>query len=126
MAEGKKNIAPVKLELLIIIVENGKGAFYGDLVQSLGCNFQFACHAKGTADSAMLRRLGLADYDQTAVFCVVQADKLDEITEALESRFRTIRGGKGIAFAVPFSSLIGKTVYGFLAGDERVTEGQNG
>ena len=31
-----------------------------------------------------------------------------------------------VSFAVPFSSLIGKTVYGFLAGDERVTEGQNG
>ena len=125
MAEESKNVAPVKLELLIIIVENGKGTFYGDLVQSLGCYFQFACHVQGTADSAMLRRLGLSDYEQTAVFCVVQEDKLDEITEALESRFRTIRGGKGIAFAVPFSSLIGKTVYGFLAGDERITEGQN-
>ena len=33
----------------------------------------------------------------------------------LEDKFDTIKNGKGIAFTVPFSSVIGTLIYGFLS-----------
>jgi hypothetical protein len=39
----------------------------------------------------------------------------DQIMKVLEEKFRTIRNGKGIAFAVPLSSVIGVNMYRFLS-----------
>ena len=117
------NVSPSRLELLITICEKGKAGFYADLIQSFGCNIQFTSSAMGTADTAILRMLGLSQYEQSAIFSIVREDKTDEIMETLESKFRSIKGGKGIAMTVPFSSVIGKTVFGFLSNDRR-TEGE--
>ena len=96
MAGNKKELAPVKLELIICIVDKSKVLFYTDLLQTCGSSLQVATGAKGTADTSIL------DMD------------------LLENRFRNIRNGKGIAIAVPLTSTIGTLVYGFLTGDERM------
>ena len=48
---------------------------------------------------------------------VFYEDALDDLLYTLEEKFRQIKGGKGIAVSVPFSSVIGTAVYGFLAND---------
>ena len=40
---------------------------------------------------------------------------MDTIMNCLEDKFATIRIGKGIAFAVPLSSVIGVNLYRFLS-----------
>jgi hypothetical protein len=40
---------------------------------------------------------------------------VDAVLNCLEDKFRTIRNGKGIAFAVPLSSVIGVNLYQFLS-----------
>jgi nitrogen regulatory protein PII len=49
------------------------------------------------------------------ILSVVREDKIDEIMNTLEDKFATIRNGKGIAFAVPLSSVIGVNMYRFLS-----------
>ncbi len=106
--------APIKLELLITIVEKNKAEYYSDLIQSYEVNFQFQTPARGTAVTEILDYLGLADTEKTAIFSIVREDKLDEITYVLDTRFRKVRGGKGVAVCVPLTSMIGKAVYAFL------------
>ncbi|MBR5090109.1 MAG: hypothetical protein IK093_11845 [Ruminiclostridium sp.] len=108
------NIAPFKLELLITIVEKNKAEFYTDLIQSYDANFQFSAPAHGTAKADILDYLGLADTDKTVIFSVVRSDRLDDIVYMLDTKFRTVRGGKGVAVSVPFTSVIGSSVYAFL------------
>ncbi|MBO6230473.1 MAG: hypothetical protein J6O50_07880 [Ruminiclostridium sp.] len=109
------NIAPFKLELLITVVEKNKAEFYIDLIQSYEANFQFSAPAHGTAKADILDYLGLADSDKTVIFSVIRSDKLDDLAYTLDMKFRTVRGGKGIAFSVPFTSVIGTSVYAFLS-----------
>ena len=111
---AQSSSAPIKLELLITIVEKNKAEFYIDLIQSFDVNFQFSEPAHGTAKADILDYLGLADSDKTVIFSVVRSDRLEELMYTLDMKFRTIKGGKGVAVSIPFSSMIGTSVYAFL------------
>ncbi len=124
MAKAKRDLAPIGLQLLIVIVEKERTTFYTDLLQTYGSNIQLITSAKGTADLRILDFIGLGESDKNAIFSVIRSDGLEEVMEALEKRFHSIGNRKGLAIAVPFSSMIGTTVYGFLTGDERM--GKNG
>lgn len=117
------NVAPIKLELLITIVEKNKAEFYADLIQSFDVNFQFLALAHGTAKKDILNYLGLADTDKTVIFSAVRSDRTDEIMYTLENKFRTIKGGKGVCVSVPFTSMIGKSAYAFLANAAETVRG---
>ncbi|MBP5605224.1 MAG: hypothetical protein J6X60_06745, partial [Ruminiclostridium sp.] len=95
-------------------VEKNKAEYYSDLIQSYEVNFQFQTSARGTAMTEILDYLGLADTEKTAIFSIVREDKLDEIVYVLDTIFRKVRGGKGVAVSVPLTSMIGKAVYAFL------------
>ncbi len=117
------NKAPIKLELLITIVEKNKSEFYADLIQSYEVNFQLTMPARGTAKADILDYLGVADTDKAVIFSVVRSDKLDDLTYMLGQKFRKIRGGKGVAVSVPFSSIIGTSVYAFLCNATNTVNG---
>lgn len=120
----QRQVAPDRLELVITIVEKGKAGYYADLIQGFDVNMQLFLAAKGTANAAILQYLGLSDYEQTAILSVVRADRLEDLMRTLEGKFRSIKGGKGVSMAVPFSSMIGTALYGFLSNDTRtVREG---
>ncbi|MBQ9383514.1 MAG: hypothetical protein IJT87_04705 [Ruminiclostridium sp.] len=117
--------APIKLELLITIVDKNKAEFYIDLIQSYDVNFQFSEPARGTAKAEILDYLGLADTDKTVIFSVVRSDRLDELMYVLDMKFRTIKNGKGVSVSVPFSSMIGTSVYTFLCNAAEPVWGSN-
>ena len=121
MPASNRDIAPIKLDLIITVVEKNKTSFYTDLFQVFGSSFQALTGAKGTADTQILDMLGLGDHEQSAIFAIVRADRAEEMMDVLEDRFRRVKNGKGIAFDVPLSSTIGTLCYGFLTGDERIT-----
>ncbi len=108
------NTAPIKLELLITIVEKNKAEFYADLIESYEVNLQFITGAHGTAKADILDYLGIKDTDKAVIFSVVREDKLDDLTYMLEKKFRTVKGGKGVAVSVPFTGMIGTSAYAFL------------
>ena len=43
--------------------------------------------------------------------------------KCLEEKFETIRNGKGVAFTVPLSSVIGVSMYQFLSNNRQSREG---
>ena len=111
----EKNVVSSRLELMITIVNRSKADYYLDLIQSMEVNMQLAVPAKGTASKEIMNLLGLADNDKTVIFSVIREDMARLALETIEEKFRTIRNGKGIAYTVPLSSVIGVSLYGFLS-----------
>lgn len=107
-----------KLELLVTIVGRNKAEYYLDLIQSAEVNMQFLALAHGTADEQMRSYIGLTDSDKVVIFSVIQEAKVADILNALQDKFNTIKNGKGIAFTIPFSSVIGTLIYGFLSNNK--------
>ena len=103
-----------KLKLLFTVVDRNKGEFYLDLISQFEVNAQLVTGGLGTANSELIDLLGL-NIHKAVILSVVREDKVDEIMKALEQRFATIKNGKGIAFAVPMSSVIGVNLYQFFA-----------
>ena len=116
--KSENNPSVSKLKLLITVVDRRKGEFYADLIQSFDVNMQMMCFGRGTAKAEMLHLLGLAESDKTVIFSVIREDKVNDALNVLSEKFSTIKNGKGIAFTVPMSSVIGVAIYGFLSNNK--------
>lgn len=116
-----KNIAPIKLELLFVIAHNKKQAYISSLIQSLQSNLQFTVPCKGTTH-LILNYLGLIDRPKTLVMSVIREDQAAEIMAVLQETFHKGGDYKGVAFTVPFSSMIGTLAYGFLSNEKQVKQ----
>lgn len=109
---NKPPVAPNKLVLLVTVVNRPKAEFYVDLLQQFEVNLQLDVSAFGIAPANM--QLVSADPEKQVIFTVIREDNVKAALATLEEKFATIRGGKGIAFTVPFTSTIGVSVYRFL------------
>ena len=76
----------------------------------------------GTATSELQELLGLEPH-KAVILSVVREDLVDSVMNCLEDKFRTVRNGKGISFAVPLASVIGVNLYQFLS-DNRMGKGE--
>ena len=117
MGREEKTYAPIRLEMLITIVDRKKADFYADLLQTLGINLQVVANATGTAEKKMLDILGIADNEKAVIFSMVREDRLDEIESVLEEKFKSIKGGKGVSVSIPLSSIMGASAFGFLSNE---------
>ena len=113
MANSVNDSAIKKLKLLFTVVDRPKGEFYLDVISQFDVNCQLVMGGLGTATSEVVELLGLEPH-KAVILSVVREDLVDTIMETLEDKFQTIRNGKGIAFAVPLSSVIGVNMYRFL------------
>ena len=111
-----------KLKLLFTVVDRTKGEFYMDVISQYAANCQLILPGMGTATSDLVELLGL-NLHKAVVLSVVREDMVDMILNTLETKFSTIKNGKGIAFAVPLSSVIGVNAYQFLS-DNRMKKGE--
>lgn len=116
----KNNTSSNRLMLLVTIVNRKKAEYYTDLIQGYSANFQFVTLGEGTADESMLSTLGLSDSDKAVIFSVIKEERQDEILRVIDDRFNSIKDGKGIAYTIPFSSVIGANIFNFLS-DNRQT-----
>ena len=103
-----------KLKLLFTVVDRPKGEFYLDVISQFGVNCQMAMGGLGTAASELVELLGLEPH-KVVILSVIREDMVDPVMNCLEDKFCTIRNGKGIAFAIPLSSVIGVNLYQFLS-----------
>ena len=103
-----------KLKLLFTVVDRQKGEFYLDVISQFDVNCQMIMGGLGTAASELVELLGLESH-KAVILSVVREDLVDTVMNTLEDKFATIRNGKGIAFAVPLSSVIGVNMYRFLS-----------
>ncbi len=114
MSNSIHDSAIKKLKLLFTVVDRPKGEFYLDVISQFDVNCQLVMGGLGTAASELVELLGLEPH-KAVILSVVREDMVDTIMNCLEDKFRTIRNGKGVAFAVPLSSVIGVNLYQFLS-----------
>ena len=119
--EDTRNIAPMKLELLLAVVHNDKARYYSSLIQSHQANLQLSVPAKGTTH-LILDTLGFTDSSKSLIVSVVRTDEAARLINLLEDTFRKGKGYKGIAFTIPMTSVIGTLAYGFLSNDKRTVK----
>lgn len=121
-SEKKNTVTENKLEILITTVPRNKAEYYVDLIQSFEVNLQMTVIAEGTAKSGVLATLGINDSAKAVIISVIKEKNIADAMATLDEKFNTIRGGKGIAFTIPLSSVIGTLIYGFLSNDKSVAE----
>ena len=121
MANTINESAIKKLKLLFTVVDRTKGEFYMDVLSQFEINCQMVSGGLGTASSDMVDLLGL-NIQKAVILSVVREDMVDPVMKCLEDKFATIRGGKGIAFTVPLSSVIGVNMYQFLSNNKQGRE----
>ena len=108
-----------KLKLLVTVVSRNKTEFYMDYLSGFDVNLQTAVAGQGTATSDTLYLLGLADSDKSVIFSVLREDRAEEALQGLDEKFQKVRGGKGIAFTVPMTGVIGVAIYRFLSNNRK-------
>ena len=121
MGNSINDTAIKKLKLLVTVVDKTKGEFYLDTISQFEVNCQMAMNGLGTANSDIIDMLGL-NLHKAVIFSVVREDMVEPILQCLEDKFATIKNGKGIAFAVPLSSVIGVNLYQFLSNNRQGRE----
>lgn len=122
MANAVNDSAIKKLKLIITVVDRQKGEFYLDVISQFEVNYQMVVGGLGTASSEIIELLGLNNH-KAVILSVAREDMVPTIMNTLEEKFETVRNGKGIAFAVPLSSVIGVNLYQFLS-NNRYMRGQ--
>ena len=110
-----QRVTAEKLELLVTIVGRNKAEYYADLLQSREVNMQMTVLGHGTADEKMLVYLGLSETDKAVIFSIIQSRKVNDAVALLDEKFKSIKDGKGVAFTVPLTSVIGTLIYRFLS-----------
>lgn len=119
-AESRIPKAPANLVIIVTIVNRGKADFYMDFLQSFEVNMQMAMGAHGTENLSATKGFSGSAYTEKAVlFSVAREDKKKEILGALQDKFDTVRGGGGIAYVIPLTSVIGVAIYSFLSNQVR-------
>lgn len=121
MANTVNESAIKKLKLIITVVDRAKAEFYLDVLSQFEVNFQMVTGGKGTATSDIVDMLGL-NIHKAVLMSVVREDMTEPIMKCLEDKFKSIRNGKGIAIAVPLSSVIGVNMYQFLSNNKQGRE----
>lgn len=114
-AAAKNTVSENRLELMVTIVGRSKAEYYADLIQSFDVNMQVITLARGTADAKMLAYFGLSDSEKAVIFSIIQEKKIPDAFAALEEKFSSIKNGKGIAYTLPLTSVVGTLIFRFLS-----------
>ena len=124
MARNDKAAKPAvkKLKIIITVVDRPKGEFYLDVIGGFEVNCQMLLSGQGTASSELVDLLGL-NPEKAVILSVAREDMVPTIMHTLEDKFKTVRNGNGIAFAVPLSSIIGVNLYQFMS-NNRMKRGE--
>ena len=123
--QSPNTVTSNRLELLVTVVGRNKAEYYEDLILSFDVNMQTTALASGTANEKMLSLLGLSDSEKAVIFSIIQEDKIPKAVRILDEKFKTIKGGNGIAFTIPLTSVIGKLIFGFLSNNRLTVQEEN-
>lgn len=99
------------LEMVVTIIPKGKGAYFLKLYDRVECSCQTSMPGLGTADSMMLGLFGLSDIEKDVIFTLIKKSEIEKVFSILDNELEV---NKGIAFSVPLSGIVGKSLYMFL------------
>lgn len=108
----KKLTSTKKLSVLFVIVKKKKVDYYLDLIEDFGVNMQISMIGNGTTKSAIFSdEIG----SKAIILSLVSEDNIDRIMSELSRKFSEVKDGKGVAWTVPLSSVMGVTFFNFLS-----------
>ena len=119
-SNGRSRVSMNRLKILVTVVNRAKADFYMDHIQSFGVNMQMLVFGHGTAPREIATAMGLADSERAVIFSVIGENNLRAALDCLDEKFNSIAGGKGIAYTIPMSSIIGKSIFNFLSDNRDV------
>lgn len=111
---------PVKLKLMVTIVDRGRGKLVIEALRKQGIYFHLTVLGKGTAKSELLDLLGVGETEKDIVLSISKSDKIRQVMETLKDNLKFSQPGHGIAFTIPVLSVGGKLTLQFIAGEEEV------
>ena len=114
-ANTRAKVSMNRLKILITVVSRAKADFYMDHIQSFGVNMQMVVFGQGTAPREIATAMGLADSERAVILSIIGENQLQAALESLGEKFNTIVGGTGIAYTIPMTSIIGKSIFNFLS-----------
>ena len=113
--EQKKLTSTRKLSLLFTVVKRAKADFFLDLIQEFNVNMQMVMIGNGTTKSAIFSdEIG----SKAIILSVIEDDNVPRALRVLKEKFAEIRDGKGVAWVVPFDSVMGVTFFNFLSNNK--------
>ena len=113
--EQKKLTSTRKLSLLFTVVKRTKADFFLDLIQEFNVNMQMVMIGNGTTKSAIFSdEIG----NKAIILSVIADDNVPRALRVLKEKFTEIRDGKGVAWVVPFDSVMGVTFFNFLSNNK--------
>lgn len=123
-SQTNQKVRTNKLELLITVVPKGKAESFQDMLQAYEANLQMAIRGLGTAKDQILTLLGTDSLKKGVIFSVIKEERVQDALAALEERFTRLTDGKGVAFTIPMTSVIGVASFGFLANNRKTVKEQ--
>lgn len=113
--EQKKLTSTRKLSLLFTVVKRAKADYFLDLLHEFNVNMQMVVIGNGTTKSAIFSdEVG----SKAIILSVIADDSMPRALKILKEKFSELRDGKGVAWAVPFDSVMGVTFFNFLSNNK--------
>ena len=109
----KKSLkAPKKVKMLVTIIDRRKVDFFISALEGYDVNVQYILYGRGTYS---INKNETIYNDKAILFSMVNEDRVGEILANMEDRYFKTRYGKGVAFVLPLSSLVGILTYRLLS-----------
>lgn len=118
MSKEKSLDAPIKLKVLVTIVNRKKADFFTSVLESFDVNQSEVIYGNGLASKQILQYLGLNKSEKAVIISFVKETKVKDILAQYEDKYFKVKDAQGIAFTIPLSQMIGLNSYKFLAGIE--------
>ena len=108
----KKLTSTKKLSLLFVVIKKKKVDYYIDLIEDFGVKLQMSMIGNGTTKSAIFSdEIG----SKSVILSIVSEDNIKKIMSELDRKFEEVKDGKGVAWTVPLTSVMGVTFFNFLS-----------
>lgn len=111
--EARKDIK--KLSMFVTIVNANLATPILRIFENAGVSAQFVQRGQGTATKQIRDILGIEDNSKDIVISLIKKESIPDVKVELEAFFAASKRNKGIGFSIPMTSVIGVTVYNFLA-----------
>lgn len=102
------------LQMIIVVVPKGKKPIFIDLLEKHQVNFEMSFYGKGTATNDILELMGIENKEKDVIIGVLREDLVKDCILELDDKLKTLKKLDGIAFSLPFESIIGNMNYLFL------------
>lgn len=102
-----------RLKFFVTIVNHNHHKEILKILKTFESGLNFITHGRGTGTKEIYDLLGLSDVRKDIIFAVIKADQIENVKKEVAAYFK--KESKGIAFAIDISSVIGTSIYKYLA-----------